>query len=155
MVLGEQREAEISRTPVGRPGPLAAQTSIERDSFMQRLLSTISLIGLLCRRRLRAKWYQQFTRQGRDGQSGCRTTRCGRATIHRVRFVDCYRRRFHVGFLTGTGSWLGGAAIRAVGPGRSDTATCRHCAKRAHCLGLLPLGRLVTVLQAAVGPAAR
>ncbi len=28
MVLGEQREAEISRTPVGRPGPLAAQASI-------------------------------------------------------------------------------------------------------------------------------
>ena len=28
MVLGEQCEAEISRTPVGRPGPLAAQASI-------------------------------------------------------------------------------------------------------------------------------
>ncbi len=29
MVLGEQRKAEILRTPVGRPGPLAAQSSIE------------------------------------------------------------------------------------------------------------------------------
>ncbi len=28
VVRGEQRETEISRTPVGRPGPLAAQTSI-------------------------------------------------------------------------------------------------------------------------------